>query len=306
MCEIITGADGAQVACVAGVFDGHGLCGELAAAAAARRLRELCTDPSFNPQSFASAPQEAMKGLFAILQEAVIAEHDHAPAAYVYPGHNYTLEFTLKDHNKFGKAYQPKETYMPPAPIDFGCTAVVAVICNSFACVGNAGDAGCVLCVPRDIEAPARMLTERHNAQERVEAQRIERDFAGKATITPDGYLAPLDPDLAQYEVQTTRCLGHRLLRAAGITSDPAVTLVSLREAAALVLVSDGVSDELQPRDIADRVVDVSAGEGAEALCRDAQEFCMDQTKVDDCTVVVLRLEQRLGVFSESADVGDI
>jgi serine/threonine protein phosphatase PrpC len=289
MYEILLNPDGSQRACVAAVFDGHGLLGEQAASAAVNCLREYVLSPDFDPSAFLDAPEQSMKGLFSVLQAAVIAEHDNPPDSYRYPGHGYAYTFKLTDHQTFGKVYESKREPMPPAPIDFGCTAVVAVVYDGFACIGNAGDATAVLCGPEDDDPPAHLLTERHNATEKVEIARIERDWSTKAMITPDGYLAPLDPDLAQYEVQTTRCLGHRLLRAAGITSDPAVRLVKLNNARALVLCSDGISDELKPRDIADRVVDVSASEGAEALCRDAQEFCVDTTKVDDCTCVVLR-----------------
>ena len=294
MCELLSSKpEGPKDVCVAGVFDGHGLLGERAASAAAAKLKEICHRPGFNAKSFISKPAESMRELFTELQAAVIAEHDTPPDQYVYPGNNYTLHFVLKKHDHFGKAFWMDSPGAPPAPIDFGCTAVVAVVVDSFVCVGNAGDASGVLCLPQDEDAPARVLTERHNAQERAEAARIERDFAGKAVITPDGYLAPLDPQLSQYEVQTTRCLGHRLLSAAGVSCDPAITCVSLRGARALVLCSDGVSDELQPRDIADRAVAAgSAAEAAATLCSDAQDFCMEQEKVDDCTCVVLLFSQ--------------
>ena len=278
---------------VGAVFDGHGLLGERAAIAAAAHLKEICEDSSFDPVAFVESEERAsvaMKDLFAKLQARVISEHDHPPEEYTYPSSGRSLVFKLKPHNTFGQAYAYVGGPMPPAPIDFGCTAVVAVVCNSKACVGNAGDAGCIACTSEDGIGEARVLTQRHNAREQVEIDRIDRDFADKAYITPDGYLAPLDPDIAQYEVQTTRCLGHRLLGSAGISSEPAVCLLpALDHVRALVLFSDGVSDELQPRDIADRVVGAaSALEAVQTLCHDAQEFSMDREKVDDCTAVVM------------------
>jgi serine/threonine protein phosphatase PrpC len=304
MCELLRNPDGSQRAFVAGVFDGHGLLGERAAKAAAETLREICQDPKFDPNKFIANAHEEMRRLFARLQEAVLAQHEREriPDTYEYPGSSSTMSFEIKSHPVFAYAYSA-HPMMPPAPIDFGCTAVVAVVCSGMLCVGNAGDAGAFLCVPNSAES-VRVLSERHNAKEQAEVDRIERDFADKARITPDGYLAPLDPNICQYEVQTTRCLGHKLLRAAGITSDPTITVSPLREARALILCSDGVSDELQPRDIADRVVDAgSAEEAAQALCRDAQDFCMDQDHVDDCTVVVVRFSHaRLVAGASHAD----
>lgn len=56
-----------------------------------------------------------------------------------------------------------------------------------------------------------------------------------------------------------------------------------------LVLCSDGITDELKPRDVADRVAAAGpAQEGAAVLCQDAQDFCMDRNKVDDCTAAVI------------------
>jgi serine/threonine protein phosphatase PrpC len=56
-----------------------------------------------------------------------------------------------------------------------------------------------------------------------------------------------------------------------------------------LVLCSDGVTDELKPRDIAERVANAGPAEdGAKLLVQDSQDFCMDRSKVDDCTAVVI------------------
>lgn len=89
-----------------------------------------------------------------------------------------------------------------------------------------------------------------------AEQARINRDYPGKAFFTPDGYLAPEDEELCQYEVQLTRSLGHKLLKEFGITHEPDIRQrdISDKENFALVLCSDGVTDELQPKEISERV----------------------------------------------------
>lgn len=117
------------------------------------------------------------------------------------------------------------------------------------------------------------------------------------AHFTQDGYLAPLHDELGQYEVQLTRSLGHKLLRQFGIICTPEVIVLDLDapgddQITALVLCSDGVTDELQPRDIAERVANADTPEEAcRVLVADAQEYCMDRDKIDDCTAVVLVIE---------------
>jgi len=103
--------------------------------------------------------------------------------------------------------------------------------------------------------------------------------------------MAPTDPDLAQYEVQLTRSLGHNLLRAAGISATPDVHVLPYEagQGHALVLCSDGVTDEIEPAGVLDRLQQcVTATEASRTLCKEAQEFCMDPDKVDDCTALVL------------------
>jgi serine/threonine protein phosphatase PrpC len=133
-----------------------------------------------------------------------------------------------------------------------------------------------------------------HTAGEAAEVARIERDFADEAIITHDGYLAPLDPALSQYEVQLTRSLGHVLLKQAGIICTPDIQRHEIEVGPtggfALMLCSDGITDELKPRHIAERVESAAtAAEACRELCQEAQDFCMDADRVDDCTAVVLR-----------------
>ncbi len=304
MYEVLKNPDGSQRGVVAAVFDGHGLLGERASQAAVNKMREICLSPRFNPNDFVVNHKDRMAALFEELQDAVLKEHETPPATYVYPTPSHDLKLELVDHKELGKAYTCSSAYISAAPIDFGCTAVIAIISSGLACVGNSGDACAVICTP-DATESARLLTERHSALNPDEVARIHSDFAGKATVTPDGYVAPLLPHLCEYQLQTTRCLGHKLLRQIGIIHTPFITLVPLRDARALILCSDGVSDELSVHNMADRAVSASsAQEAANSLVHDAQDYAHPQ-QVDDCTAVVLHFKQdKISSSSASASAG--
>lgn len=140
----VAGEDESEIV-VCAAFDGHGLLGERAAVAAAAELETLCNDHAvlegFAPGNDASA---AMVDLFARLHDRVCAEHQRIPRNYSYPGRpgSDTTEFKLKKYEqepgspdgsgsetrKSGLTYRYSSEHMPPAPIDFGCTAAVAVV----------------------------------------------------------------------------------------------------------------------------------------------------------------------------------
>jgi serine/threonine protein phosphatase PrpC len=280
---------------VGAVFDGHGLLGELASAAAVARLELLLSTPSAVDALVDDTPAWVVWA-FGCLQESVAEAHNDPPAQYRYPGKpgSEPLVFEREDvGGRFGVLYNCTSASMPAAQIDFGCTAAMAVVVGDVLTTGCIGDAGAVLCVKTEEgEEAGRMLSVAHTAAEPTEVARLERDFEGKAIVTADGYLAPLDDELSQYEVQITRSLGHVLLREFGITSTPDVRQQTLLEGehVGLLLCSDGITDELQPRDIADRVSSAAtADEACRALVGDAQAFCMDRDKVDDCTALVMK-----------------
>eukprot|EP00729_Bicosta_minor_P009977 gene9977-11716_t len=288
---------------VAVVFDGHGILGELSAEVAVRRMGLILDDPAEVDLLIAN-PEAWIVATFDALQASVEEAHKDPPQQYTYPGKpgSEPLEFKLHTvGGRFGIAYKCETVELPPAPIDFGCTAAMAVVIGDTLTTGCIGDAGCVLCY-RDPEYDGnagKVLSVAHTASEPTEIQRIERDFEGKAFLTPDGYLAPLDDELAQYEVQLTRSLGHCLLKEFGITCTPDVRQQSLSvdKSFALLLCSDGITDELQPRDIAERINDAAnAAEACAVLCQDAQDFCMNRDKVDDCTAVVLKFSRPSGL----------
>jgi serine/threonine protein phosphatase PrpC len=296
-------ANGHQVA-VAAVFDGHGLLGELASEVACRVLESKCSDVDDRgswAHAFTEDAEGTMRGLFHELQEAVLEAHQVPRSAYSYTSGSTTLDFVLKEGQgpaELGAMYVSEEhPYQPPRPIDFGCTAVIAVCVGDRIVVGNAGDAG-ALYLEKDKPGYedrdgycVTTLTRKHTAKEAAEVERVERDFPGLALITPDGYLASTDAFLGQYEVELTRSLGHNLLRRAGLISEPEVRVVAISDVHSfgLVLCSDGVTDELDGPGILDRVAQAgSAREASQVLCKEAQDYCMDESKIDDCTAVVV------------------
>ena len=293
---------------VAVVFDGHGILGEVSADVAVRQMETILDDED-EVGMLVSNPEAWIVATFDALQESVEEAHRSPPQHYTYPGKpgSEPLEFELETvGGRFGIAYRCTTMELPPAPIDFGCTAAMAVVIGDTLTTGCIGDAGCVLCYtdPELDENTGKVLSVAHTASEPTEIERINRDFEGKAILTHDGYLAPVDDDLAQYEVQLTRSLGHSLLKEFGITCTPDVRQQTLSsdKAFALLLCSDGVTDELQPRDIAERIHGAStASEACITLCQDAQDFCMDRDKVDDCTAIVISFRlSRLLISSES------
>ncbi|EGD72709.1 hypothetical protein PTSG_04437 [Salpingoeca rosetta] len=289
---------------VTAVFDGHGLLGEVAAETARKELDDMCASGSLNVALLQSDPATFMVDLFEQLNLAVLDAHDNPPSTYVYVSGSTPLSFELKQDASpdLGAMYVcPEHDYMPPRPIDFGCTAVVAVIHRDRLTIGNAGDADAIVMRQNcDADPSSRdgylavSHASKHTASSQLEIDRVDRDFPGAAIFTPDGYIAPTDPVLCQYELQLTRSLGHKLLRVAGIIATPDVHVEDLDPATTygVVVCSDGVTDELQPFDMLDRVTNSAgdAADAAETLCKDAQEYCMDPDKIDDTTAVVVLL----------------
>lgn len=248
----------------------------------------------------ASDPTVFMQQLFEQLDASVLAAHANPPAQYEYISSGNAMQFELKSDVlvELGGGYVcPEHTYIPPRPIDFGCTAVVMVHVGDCVVVGNAGDAAALLALRNQPDVDVRdgctidVPSAKHTASNPVEQERIERDFPGCAFFTPDGYLAPTNSVLSQYEVQLSRSLGHKLLKQAGVVATPDVAVHTLEKgtAFAMVLCSDGVTDELQPTDILDRVMQgCSSQDAATTLCNDAQAYCMEEDKIDDTTAIVV------------------
>ena len=192
---------------VAAVFDGHGILGETAAQAATAKLREIINTPSKMSTPLYDA-EGWMELVFVQLQQSVEEAHRDVPKEYIYPGPpgSTAVEYKLENvGGRFGKAYKCQNESRPVAPIDFGTTAALAIVVGQLITVGFLGDAGVIAC-SRDTGSPVgELVSVPHTASEEAEIVRIETDFPGKSFCTPDGYLAPLDDDLGQYEVQLTR-----------------------------------------------------------------------------------------------------
>ena len=283
---------------VAAVFDGHGILGETAAKAAAIALHAIIHTPS--KMSTPSYDAEGwMESVFAQLQQSVEAAHRNPPKEYTYPGKPgstavaYTLEHV---GGRFGMVYECHTDDRPAAPIDFGTTAALVIVVGKLITVGTLGDAGVIEC-SHDAGSPVgKRVTVPHTASEAAEILRIETDFEGKSFCTPDGYLAPLDDDLGQYEVQLTRSLGHVLLKEFGIIAVPEIKQIPVTGDGpfALVLCSDGITDELCQDEIASFVANSpDHATGCLTIVKQAQAVAMEKYKdrVDDCSAVVVAFQ---------------
>ena len=239
-----------------------------------------------------------MTWAFEQLQESVEAAHANTPDTYSYPGTTGSdpAEYTLQSFGgHMGMAYKcVNDESRPVAPIDFGTTAAIALVVGNVVTTGFLGDADVIMCSCDSAEIPdGTLISAHHTASEEGEIERINRDFPGKAVITPDGYLAPIDDELGQYEVKLTRSLGHVLLKEFGITSVPEVKQMTISDDGpfALVLCSDGITAELAPHDVSSRVE--SAADPAEAcdvICGDVAAYCSTPEALDDYSLVVLSL----------------
>ena len=142
---------------VAAVFDGHGILGETAAAAAVARMKTIVG----NKASMNTAVTDGkawMTWVFEQLQEAVEVAHRDAPKEYTYPGKaGSKVEYKLENvGGRFGMAYTCQNESMPVAPIDFGTTAAVAIVVGNVITTGFLGDADVIMCSCDSAEIPGR------------------------------------------------------------------------------------------------------------------------------------------------------
>lgn len=191
--ETLCAPDGTAVELLA-VFDGHGLLGEVAAQRAVDVLGRQAA--ALDLAAVRADPEPALGGLFEAMHRAVLETHASPPAEYEYTSGSTTLTFRLDTSGRGGPALGdmyvvPDMDYIPPRPIDFGCTAVVALVFPDAVVVANSGDASAIVCsqnVPgcedRDgfrVEVPC----VKHTASEPTEIERVERDFPGCVRLSP-------------------------------------------------------------------------------------------------------------------------
>lgn len=257
---------------VAATFDGHGALGEVAAASAKEAL--VAALESDNASAWTAEPEECMKRLVHVLNEAVLAEHaaEALPATYVHKVGEQSSTFTLNvADNSF--AVSGPGPQRASAPVDFGCTCAIAVLVGEAKLVvGNLGDSPIFLCSASEVdELHVSRLCMRHAADEAGEQERIGASACASSVKVSDGYLQALAGPLRGHALQPTRGLGHPVWSEYGVSSEPHVAVVDVSSAPdregfagfAVAVLSDGVSDVLSQRTILELVAEAGSAPAA-------------------------------------------
>lgn len=281
-----------QQCCVAAVLDGHGMLGEQVARQAGRALvDDVCARAKANGCNLLEQPRDKLAtyvtGAFGRAHQTSLCVYDDPPDAITYPcGTMNKMTYTL---------YRPNglPCYRASVPRAGGCdrllecgtTCTLALIQGDQLCVANVGDsAAALVSLTDDGDVAARMLTVDHNGMDRQEAARILGQYGHVASISDDrGYLSIRAGMWAGYELSVTRALGHKHLSEYGVLCEPTVNTMQLQPAdACLIVASDGVWDVMDPREAANRVMDViSAGGSAEEAAR---QLVQDTIMLAECS----------------------
>eukprot|EP00966_Prymnesium_polylepis_P307666 7110197-Prymnesium_polylepis.1 len=185
-------------------------------------------------------------------------------------------------------------------PIDFGCTAAVAVLCGRQLVVGNCGDSAVLLCcASEDDRLSSRRLSVLHAATEVSELQRIEEACKGTVRFI-DGYLQAIRGSMRGHGLQPTRSLGHAVFADYGVSAAPHVTSMCVDDVGgeegcngfALVVLSDGVTDLCSDSAILETVAEADAARQAARQLVDAAAGLADVstsgTDRDDASAAVM------------------
>eukprot|EP00052_Salpingoeca_macrocollata_P015281 m.121699 g.121699 ORF g.121699 m.121699 type:complete len:339 (+) comp19635_c0_seq5:34-1050(+) len=304
--DFLTDSTGAIVAWVGAVFDGHGILGETAAASAANALRQCCLasppkdkhDFRLDVRSLQKEPQAMMNKLFQVLQDAVVQAHTRPPSEVEYSDGDGVMQLKLTRRGSKLFYCTGNERF----PVDFGCTAVVAVVLQAsrLLIVGNAGDASAFVCesapgqgLPHDLRL--NLVSRKHNPSNPQEQQRVARQCGRKVEFLEDGYMSPRRGDMAATMINLTRSLGHVRLQQYGMSYQPDIHVETLTDAAvAVLLCSDGITDDLTGTDIAGAVHSAdNAHNVGERLAELAHQRCQSPSDIDDCTVALLSFQRK-------------
>eukprot|EP00047_Mylnosiga_fluctuans_P014887 m.41844 g.41844 ORF g.41844 m.41844 type:complete len:356 (-) comp5691_c0_seq2:2570-3637(-) len=287
---------------VLGVFDGHGMLGEVASLMARETLKKLChkgplLDGKSLADSFLAEPMPAMTALFSAMQAQVLSAHEKPPSKYTYQDGSYVWKLHVDDPEHPRDYVDENQVHVA---IDFGCTATVVVVLPTGIVTGNVGDASAFLVTSRGRKPQVTLdgveaLSVLHRPDNPDEQARIRRDYPG-AALFEDGYLCPVSsPVLADYQINITRSLGHKHFREIGVSPEPYVAMHYLPcgkdYVITLVLCSDGLTDEITPQRIGELAAAASSAKGlVEEMTSLAHSLGKAAGDADDVTAVVLRI----------------
>eukprot|EP00730_Choanoeca_flexa_P020227 TRINITY_DN9891_c0_g2_i1.p1 TRINITY_DN9891_c0_g2~~TRINITY_DN9891_c0_g2_i1.p1 ORF type:complete len:332 (+),score=60.10 TRINITY_DN9891_c0_g2_i1:178-1173(+) len=292
---------------IAAVFDGHSPGGERAAQTAAEELVDTFMQACRGQgalvecwQHLLSAPDQFTKQLFQHLHERIVAQYADWPAEYSYFQGAQEHRFAREDSEQWGQLLHRQDGHV--APLDYGCTASVAVFVQEGADVkmvaGNCGDSPIAIakCNQPDTDDGLKLtyISRRHTLRLDAESSRVKAHNLNRATVTHDHYLSVNEPMLRGHQVQISRSLGHKQLQQYGITWEPdtLVRTLNSEEVFAVVVVSDGVTDSLRRADVLDILASTTTAEdAAQQLAADSHARSVSQaSRSDDCTAVVVCL----------------
>lgn len=150
--------------------------------------------------------------------------------------------------------------------------------------VAHVGDTRCIIC---DAKGEAQPLTIDHHPSAPTEADRLRR-FASSFFMDSFGE--------ERFGVfANTRAFGDTQMKAKGVSAEPDVREVSIKDEQFLVLVSDGVSGDVSDQEIVDLVISTANGGGSgrgspQDAAREVVEFAAALGGSDNATCMVIRL----------------
>lgn len=123
---------------------------------------------------------------------------------YTYPVRGKQTPFVLDQQRQVYKCTKFREE----RAVDFGCTAVIAILVNDRLVVASSGDSMCLI---GGKEAPTEFLNVAHSCLNPEEIQRIETNYP-QTKFTPDGQcLMVHDSNGRSMLINMTRALGHKV-----------------------------------------------------------------------------------------------
>eukprot|EP01104_Vermistella_antarctica_P008024 TRINITY_DN1996_c0_g2_i1.p1 TRINITY_DN1996_c0_g2~~TRINITY_DN1996_c0_g2_i1.p1 ORF type:complete len:565 (+),score=122.76 TRINITY_DN1996_c0_g2_i1:195-1889(+) len=293
---------------VFGVYDGHGLCGEVASAIAAETLPQLVM---LQKELDSGTLTSHMKEVFLTTHRRIMDYYKNLPDVYQYGDLDTFYRSSIGSFGASFDAYESVSTGVRVAQ-DFGTTAVMAALYgHSHLVVASSGDSAAVLGrhvagLPKDAEPVYEAVVlsgAPHNADVVQEQERVERDYPDR-TFFVDGYLCPNNELLCDQAIQCTRGLGHKIYEEYGVIPDPDVHVhtLSAERDCMLILGSDGIWEALSPQqavDIAMRADPpksaakklVNAAMSASKIVRDT-DTDLEYDNVDNTTCVVIRFRR--------------
>lgn len=274
-----------------GVFDGHSIGGDFAAAAATKsfdkHLAKRVTSLSVDDKTIAA--------VYKSVHSDILALYDNVPAAVSYPAPtaNKLVKWSLRKAGQM-QFYSYGGKY--DRPIEFGTTAVVLLLVEATKelIVSWAGDSRAIM-LSRDEDDDEFMevtsLNELHSAKNAKERKRVETGFP--AIVHNDGYLQPKEGYYRNMQINMTRALGHRVLQNFGVIPDPQVKRLKLTDADQfLVIASDGLWENLSDAEVRDIVVyHKNPKHAANALIERISQYDQSATDVDNVTIIVVAFE---------------